>query len=140
MLAHSLLLVGDDEASDGEEGDCAKGGTGGSLGVVGALSAFVVLKESYSVGSSFFAPLISFEPLDPAIGPFPRCDFSASDPDLVLDHNVIFGRIVATSFTWSGIAVGDVGLVEVGDVLCQVDFLVFNDGRSILHPELQPYG
>ena len=49
MLAHGLPLVGDDEASDAEEGDCAKGGTGGGLGVVGALSAFVVLKEPYFV-------------------------------------------------------------------------------------------
>ena len=45
MLAHRLLLVSDDEANDGEEGDCAKGGTGGGLGVVGALRAFVLLKE-----------------------------------------------------------------------------------------------
>ena len=47
MLAHSLLLVSDDEANDGEEGDRAKGGTGSGLGVVGALSVFVVLKEPY---------------------------------------------------------------------------------------------
>ena len=49
MLAHSLLLVSDDEANDGEEGDRAKGGTGSGLGVVGALSVFVVLKEPYFV-------------------------------------------------------------------------------------------
>ena len=36
VLAHGFLLVGD-EASDGEEGDRAEGGTGGGLSVVGAL-------------------------------------------------------------------------------------------------------
>ena len=136
MLAHSLLLVGDDEARDREEGDCAKGGTGGGLGVVGALSAFVVLKEPYLVVSSFFAPLFFFEPLDPAIGPFYRVDFVVADPDLVLDHNVISGPISATCFPFFG----DVGGVEVGDVRDEVDFFVSVDGLLSIHLEHQPCG
>ena len=128
MLAHRLLLVGNDEASDGEESDCTKGGTGSGLGVVGALSAFVLLKEPYFVVIwSFFAKPFLFEEGGPAIGPFYRFDFFGADPDLVLNHNVIVGPIVATVFYVRG----DVGRVKVGDVRGEVDVLV-------CHPELQP--
>ena len=134
MLAHRLLLVGDDEASDGEEGDCTKGGTGGGLGVVGALSAFVVPKEPYfEVFWSFFARPFLFDEGGPAIGPFYRFDFFGADPDLVLNHNVIVGPIVATFFPIFDDVGGDVGRVKVGDVRGEVDVLV-------CHPELQPCG
>ena len=65
----------------------------------------------------------------PAIGPFHLFDFFGADPDLVLDHNVIVGPIVATVVELGG----DVGRVKVGDVLGEVDVLV-------CHPELQSCG
>ena len=138
MLAHGLPLVGDDEASDGEEGDCAKGGTGGSLGVVGALSACVALKEPYfEVFWSFFAMLLYISEVGqlvvPAIGPFHLFDFFGADPDLVFDHNVEVGPIVATFFPIFDDVGDDVSRVKVGDVRGEVDVLV-------CHPELQPCG